>query len=79
LGGSLYTKTPWNIVASYANHDQPAITDTLKGVHVTKQDTSSKQDDDNTAETKIEFEILEPIEWNGVAAYKEGRDGAVGT
>jgi len=79
LGGSVYTKTPWTIISSYGNHDQATITDTLKGVMVTKQDTSAKQEDDNAGAVKIDFECLEPIEWNGVAAYREGRDGSVGT
>jgi hypothetical protein len=78
LGGSLYTKTPWIIVASYANFDQATITDTLRGVQVTKQELSAKQEDDNTGQVKIEFVVLEPIEWNGGAAYQEGRQGSLG-
>ena len=79
LGGSLYTKTPWVIVVSYANYDQAAIVDIIKGVMITKQDTSVKQNDDNTGQVKIDFVALEPIEWNGGPAYQEGSPGSVGS
>jgi len=69
LGGSVYSKERFNIVVQYANDDQAAVTDTLKGVMITKVDTSAKQGDDNAGAVKIDFEILEPIEWNGVPAY----------
>lgn len=78
LGGSLYTLTPWEIIVSYANHDQVAITDVLKGVLVTKQDASAKQGEDNVGQAKIEFVVLEPIEWDQGPAYYEGRNGSAG-
>lgn len=78
LGGSVYTKTPFVIIVSYANHDQDTVTDTLRDVMVTKADTSGKQDEDNVGAVKLDFGLLSPIEWNGDAAYKEGRDGAAG-
>ncbi|PKN25166.1 MAG: hypothetical protein CVU64_20495 [Deltaproteobacteria bacterium HGW-Deltaproteobacteria-21] len=69
LGGTVYAKQPFDIVVAYANDDQPSVTDTLKGVKITKTDTGAKQEDDNAGVVKIDFVILEPIEWGGVAAY----------
>lgn len=67
-GGSLY-KGSLTIVVSYANDDMPRISDILKGVYVTKQDTSGKQGEDNVGAVKVDLYISEPIEWNGVSAY----------
>lgn len=78
LGGSYYTKHPFVVVVSYANHDQPSITDVLKDCHITKRDNSAKQGEENAGQTKLDFVILSPIEWNQKAAYKAGRDGAKG-
>ena len=69
LGGSVYTKAPFTIVAAYANHDQPTLTDTLPDVMITKADTSAKQEDDNAGAEKFDFVVLSPIKWNGTAAY----------
>jgi len=68
LGGSVYKK-PFNIVVSYAVDGMATVTDSLKNCLVTKADTSSKQDDDNAGSVKIDFTILNPIEWGGEAAY----------
>jgi hypothetical protein len=78
LGGGHYTKTPFFVTVSYANDQQPIITDILRDCLVTKADTSLKQEDDNTGQVKLDFEILSPIEWNGMPAYSEGRSGATG-
>jgi len=78
LGGGFFTKSPFTIIVSYANHDQPVITDTLPDCMITKTDTGGKQEDDNTGVTKLDFIILSPIKWNDVAAYADGRDGAAG-
>lgn len=69
LGGSAY-KATFDVVASYANDDQPAVTDTLPDCMISKQDTSAKQDDDNAGSMKLDFTILSPIKWNGVAAIE---------
>jgi hypothetical protein len=76
-GGSVYTKEPIQIVVSYANGDQATVVDTLQGVHITKQDGSAKQGEEKI-EMKLDFNILLPIKWGGVAAYNDGRDGAAG-
>lgn len=76
--GGYYTKTPFPVTVSYANHDQATITDTLPDCMITKADTSAKQEEDNTGVVKLDFIILSPIKWNGVAAYADGRDGAAG-
>ena len=69
LGGSFFTKTPFPIIVSYANHDQPTLTDTLPDCMITKTDTSAKQDDDNTGALKLDFTVLSPIKWGGMSAY----------
>jgi hypothetical protein len=69
LGGSVYARTPFPIVAAYANQDQPTITDTLPDVMITKTDTSAKQEDDNVGAEKFDFVVLSPIKWGGAAAY----------
>lgn len=69
LGGSFYKGKPFPVIVSYANDDQPTITDKLPDVKITKADTSAKQDDDNAGPVKLDFVILSPIEWNGKAAY----------
>lgn len=70
LGGSFYQTGPFPIIASYGNDDQPTVTDKLPDCMITKADTSTKQDDDNTGAVKFDFTILSPIEWNGTPAYK---------
>jgi len=69
LGGKVYNK-PMNIVVSYAVEGMPTITDILKNCIITKVDTSVKQDDDNAGAVKIDFTILNPIEWGGTPAYE---------
>ena len=69
LGGSFYSNTPFPIIVSYANQDQPTITDTLPDCMITKADTSGKQDDDNAGVVSLDFVIISPIKWNGTDAY----------
>ncbi|WP_321495632.1 hypothetical protein [uncultured Desulfobacter sp.] len=69
LGGSFYKASPFPIIVSYANTDQDTVTDKLPDCLITKADTSAKQEDDNAGTVKFDFEILSPINWNGVAAY----------
>ncbi|VVS92746.1 hypothetical protein [Desulfoluna spongiiphila] len=68
LGGSVYKAKPFPISVCYANDDVPIVTDTLTEVKITKQDTSAKQDESATGKVKLDFKILTPIKWNGVAA-----------
>lgn len=68
LGGSLYGGQPFAIVVSYANDDMGRVTDTLPAVKITKADSGAKQGDANVGVRKVDFEILEPIKWGGVAA-----------
>lgn len=68
VGGSVYKAAPLTVIVAYANDSQDTVTDTLPDVVVTKQDASAKQDDDNTGQVKLDFEILSPIKWNGTAA-----------
>lgn len=66
--GGIYDHTPFPVVVSYANSDQPTIVDTLPACKVTSHDTSSAQGDDNAGQVKCEITILSPILWNGVPA-----------
>lgn len=68
LGGSVYKGDPFQIVVSYGNDGQDTRTDTLPAVKITKQDTSSSQDDDNAGSVKLDFTCIKPIKWNGQAA-----------
>ncbi|MGD9809638.1 MAG: hypothetical protein AB7E76_02840 [Deferribacterales bacterium] len=69
LGGSVYKADPFPVVSSYGNDDQPTVTDTLPKCKITKQSTSSKQGESKASEMKLDFEILEPIKWDGESAY----------
>ena len=69
LGGSFYKTQPLVISVSYGNDGQKTVTDKLPDVMITKTDTSGKQDDDNAGVVKLDFNILSPIEWDGIPAY----------
>jgi hypothetical protein len=69
LGGSVYTADPFPIIVSYANDDQPTVTDVLPRVKITKTETSGKEGEDNAGTRKLDFIILAPIKWNGDKAY----------
>ncbi len=68
LGGSFYSDT-FPIVVSYGNDDMDTVTDTLPRVKITKADTSGKQGDSKVGELSFDFVCLDPISWNGDAAY----------
>lgn len=68
-GGGIYDHEPFTIVVTYANHDQPEITDTLKSCKMQKfSGGGGSQGDDKVSPMTCEFAILEPIEWGGAAA-----------
>lgn len=69
-GGKIYNQTPVPIVVKYANDDQLPVVDILPKCMFTKNDTSAKQGETTAGERKLDFIILEPIKWGGVAAYK---------
>ena len=69
-GGSVYNNTPIPIVVKYANDDQLPVIDVLPKCMFTKNDTSAKQGEVTAGERKLDFIILEPIKWGGIAAYK---------
>lgn len=68
IGPSIYNSLPFVISISYGNNLKPRITDTLKGVTITKVDSGAKQGDDNVGVIKLDFFVQEPIEWGGVPA-----------
>lgn len=70
-GGAIYDHSPFTVVVSYANNDQPEIVDTLKSVKISKFDGGGgAQSDDRVSAITCEFTILEPIEWNGALAKR---------
>lgn len=69
VNGAIYDHEPFTIVSSYANNDQPTITDTLKNCKITKFDGGGgAQGDDNVSPITCEGVILDPILWNGKPA-----------
>ncbi len=70
MGGTVYNNVPFPIVVAYADSDQVPQVDVLPDCLITKRDTSAKQDDDNAGAVKMDFVILSPIKWGGVAAYE---------
>lgn len=76
-GGGIYDHAPFTIVVHYADHDLPEVVDTLKSCKISKFDGGGgAQGDDLVTAITCEFTILEPIEWNGVPAKRDG--GALG-
>lgn len=74
VNGGIYDHDPFTIVSSYANNDQPAITDTLKKCKIAKFDGGGgSQGDDNVSPITCEGIILEPILWNGVPAKRTSK------
>ncbi len=69
LGGSYYTGTTFPVIVKYGDGDMTPRVDILPAVKVTKQDTSSKQDDENAGQVKLDFTCTEPIKWNLIDAY----------
>ena len=66
-GYALYGIPPFPITVSYANEDKPITTDVLRACKLKKVGTGSGQGDTST-EVELEFAVLNPILWNGVAA-----------
>lgn len=66
-GKALYRHTPFPIIVSYANDDQPTVTDTLPACKITSMSNAPKQGD-KTVDVEIQFVVLKPILWNGEAA-----------
>lgn len=64
---SLYGLQPFPIIASYANDNQPAITDKLPLCKFNTTKSSGAQND-KKINVELEFIILKPIEWDGVPA-----------
>jgi hypothetical protein len=66
-GKAIYKHKPFVIVVSYANEDQPTITDTLRSCKLVSNDTNPKQGD-KSIDMEINFKILGGILWNGKEA-----------
>ncbi|MCR4442964.1 MAG: hypothetical protein QHH10_12085 [Peptococcaceae bacterium] len=64
-GCTLYTLPPFPITVSYANEDQPMVTDTLKNVKFTKTSVSSSQGD-KSVKVDLDIQIVGGIAWNGI-------------
>lgn len=66
-GRKLYRLPPFTIVVSYANEDEPLVTDVLRGCVFTETSTSSSQGD-QSVKVELSIKILDGIVWNGVEA-----------
>lgn len=64
---SFYRHKPFPITVSYANDDQPTVTDTLRSVRINERKYSGKQGD-KAATVELSGIVLDPILWNGYAA-----------
>lgn len=64
---TLYGLKPFPIIVSYANDDQSSITDKLPYCKFTTTKSSGSQGD-KKINVELEFTILKPIEWDGIAA-----------
>lgn len=67
LGVTLYNLPPFPITVGYANEDEPATTDVLKGCKITETSNSNSQGD-QSVKVDLSLKILGGIDWNGVAA-----------
>jgi hypothetical protein len=63
----IYDLPPFPIVVAYANEDEPMVTDRLPLVKLTAVKSGSKQGEESV-KVELEFEVLAPIQWNGVPA-----------
>ena len=66
-GKTIYTLPLFPIVVSYANSDQPSISDKLNQVKLTERNTSPKQGD-KAINVELSFIILGGIEWGTTGA-----------
>ncbi|MDI3547887.1 MAG: hypothetical protein PWR10_1539 [Halanaerobiales bacterium] len=64
---TLYGLDPFPIIVSYANDDQPTVTDKLPLCKFTSTKNGSSQND-KKVNVELEFIILKPIEWDGTPA-----------
>lgn len=63
-GKGIYKMAPFPIVVSYANDDQPTITDTLRSCKISKVSNSPGQGD-KEVKVEVELKIIGGILWNG--------------
>jgi hypothetical protein len=64
-GKSLYNLPPFPITVSYANEDQPTVTDILKSVKFAKTSVSAGQGD-KSVKVDLDIQIIGGIAWNGI-------------
>lgn len=64
---TLYGLEPFPVIVSYANDDQPTVTDKLPHCKFTSTKNGAAQND-KKVNVELEFIILKPIEWDGVPA-----------
>jgi len=71
LGRSLTTLPPFTISVSYANEDQPTVTDILKSVKIAKVSSGASQGD-KSLKVEYELKIFGGIWWNGMEPNAPG-------
>jgi len=65
---AIYEHSPFPVIISYANDDNPVVTDKLPFIKIIKVSTSNTQGSDNAGQKKIDFKMLSPIIYNGTPA-----------
>lgn len=70
-GVGVYDMPPHPIVVTYANEDEPMVTDRLPAVKLQSVKKGIKQGDEKVT-VEMEYAVLAPIEWNGVPATVRG-------
>ena len=59
---------PFTITVSYANDDEPTVTDVLQSCKWTERDTSVEQDDESVDVT-VTFEVLDDIKFGNKVSF----------
>lgn len=68
--GTVYDHHPIDVVVSYANVDNPTITDTLP-LCLFEKISKEASEGDTSFPIELPFKILGVIKWNGVPAVRE--------
>jgi hypothetical protein len=67
-GQGIYGMKPFTITVSYANDEEPTITDVLQSVKWTERESGAEQDAEGINVT-INFEVLDDIKWGNKASF----------
>lgn len=67
-GQGMYGMRPFTITVSYANEDEPTVTDVLQSCKWTERDTGVEQDDESVDVT-VNFEVLDDIKYGNKVSF----------